>query len=77
MIFRLLLLFLIIWFLIWIIRKQLSSNQPNDRQDRIDQAEDMQPCAYCGTHVPRSLAIESNNKLYCCQEHAQLDAESK
>lgn len=73
MIFRLLLLFLIIWFLIWIIRKQLTDK--NADKPRLDskESEDMIACAYCGTHAPDSMMIESAGKKYCCEEHARLD----
>ena len=73
MFFRLLLLFLIIWFLFWLIRKQITDKSADTPKLDSDQAEDMIACDYCGTHVPRSLVVESNQKRYCCKEHAQLD----
>ena len=73
MFFRLLLLFLIIWFLFWLIRKQVTDKSADKPKLDSDQAEDMIACDYCGTHVPRSLVVESDHKCYCCKEHAQLD----
>jgi len=73
MIFRLLLLFLVVWFLIWIIRKQFTDTSSNQAELDEQKAEDMVACAHCGTHVPKSLALESNNKYYCCKEHIGLD----
>ena len=58
MIFRLLLLFLVVWFLFWLIRKQLVNKNEEKPQLKSDQAEDMVACDYCGTHVPRSLIAD-------------------
>ena len=73
MIFRLLLLFAIVWFLIWLIRKQMSNQSPKKPRLRTDQSEDMVACDYCGTHVPKSLVVHTDSKNYCCEEHARLD----
>ena len=73
MIFRILLLFLIVWFLFWIIRKQITDNSAQKPKLSTRQSEDMIACDYCGTHVPRSLIVEAGEKKYCCQEHAELD----
>lgn len=73
MIFRLLILFLIVLFLIWIIRKQLLSRDNVHTTERNESVEDMIACARCGTHVPKSLAIEHSGKSYCCKEHAEQD----
>lgn len=73
MIFRLLLLFLIVWFLFWIIKKQISGKNTTEPKLSTQQAEDMIACDYCGTHVPKSLVVQSEGKKYCCQDHAELD----
>jgi len=73
MIFRLLLLFLIIWFLFWIIKKQFIENDTTDSETKPEEVEDMVACSYCGTHVPKSLGVQSNDKFYCKQQHAELD----
>lgn len=73
MIFRLLLLFLIVWFLFWLVRKQLTDQTADKPKLKSEQTEDMVPCDYCGTHVPRSLIVQSDNKNYCCKEHAELN----
>lgn len=73
MIFRLLLLFLIVWFLFWIIKKQISDKSPTKPKLSTQQSEDMIACHYCGTHVPNSLVVQSEGKQYCCQDHAELD----
>ena len=27
------------------------------------------PCAHCGVHIPKSRALFSKDKAYCCEEH--------
>ena len=73
MIFRLLLLLLLIWFLIWLIKKQFFQGQSGPPATKQDNAEDMIACAYCGTHVPKSMAITHHGKNFCCQDHADID----
>ena len=73
MIFRPILLFLIIWFLIWILKKQFSLKDTQRPELKSEDAEDMVACVYCGTHVPKSLAIQSGEQFYCCQEHLTQD----
>ncbi len=36
--------------------------------------EDMVRCQVCGVNLPRSEAILSRDRLYCCDEHRQRDA---
>lgn len=71
MIFRILLLFLVIWGLFWILRKQFSDEpaRRTSEQDSGDSAEDMLVCDTCGTHTPKSLTVQMNGKTYCCREH--------
>jgi uncharacterized protein len=71
MIYRLLILFLIVWFLFWIIKKQFSLGADKKPSLKSDQSEDMIACAHCGTHVPRSSGVESDGKFYCSREHAE------
>jgi hypothetical protein len=73
MIFRLLLLFLIIWFLFWIIKKQFLGSSSSTDQQIPDNSEDIIPCSLCGTHVPSSLGIKKEGKFYCSQEHADME----
>ena len=73
MIFRLLLLFLIVWFLIWMFKKQLSQKPSDNSSSTQQEAEDMLACHYCGTHVPKSLGMVENEHFYCSKEHAELD----
>lgn len=35
--------------------------------------EDMVRCRVCGVNLPRSEAILSRGRIYCCDEHRQSD----
>ena len=69
MIFRILLLFLVIWGLFWILRKQFSDQPPRKPEQAEEDAEDMLICETCGVHTPRSLTVQVDGKVYCCHEH--------
>lgn len=36
-------------------------------------AEDMVRCKVCGVHLPRSEALLSKGRFYCCDEHRRGD----
>ncbi len=73
MIFRLLLLFLIVWFLFWIIKKQFSEKISQQSDEQPENIEDMIACHYCGIHTPKSSGFLLGEKFYCSREHADLD----
>ena len=71
MIFRLLLLFLLIWAIYQVVRimgKSKSGSIGNNVK-----AEQMLQCDYCGTHVPAREAIRIGDKTYCSTRHRDLD----
>ncbi|TCJ15353.1 hypothetical protein EZJ19_06975 [Parasulfuritortus cantonensis] len=37
------------------------------------QVEDMVRCRVCGVNLPRSEAILSQGRFYCCEEHRRRD----
>ncbi len=37
-------------------------------------AEDMVRCQVCGVNLPRSEALLSQGRIYCCEEHRRKDA---
>jgi uncharacterized protein len=37
-------------------------------------AEDMVRCKSCGVNLPRSEAILSQGRFYCCDEHRRADS---
>ena len=77
MIIRLLLLFLIVWFLFWLLKKQFSGDSSPKTETKTEELQDMVACSYCGTHVPESLGVRAADKFYCCQQHADLDTHEK
>ncbi len=77
MIFRLILLFLIIWFLIWIIKKQFSSGNKTEDKAQSTTTEDMIACHHCSTHTPKSLGVEIEGHFYCCREHAEIEKDEQ
>jgi uncharacterized protein len=36
-------------------------------------AEDMARCVVCGVNLPRSEALLSKGRIYCCEEHLRQD----
>lgn len=36
--------------------------------------QDMVACAHCGVHLPRTEALTSGPRSYCCAEHQRQDA---
>lgn len=36
-------------------------------------AEDMARCVVCGVNLPRSEALLSKGRVYCCEEHLRQD----
>lgn len=58
--------------------KFLGSKRGADRADgesraRGNQVEDMVRCKVCGVNLPRSEAIMSQGRIYCCDEHRRAD----
>ncbi|HVK54809.1 MAG TPA: PP0621 family protein [Burkholderiales bacterium] len=66
---KLLLLFFIGFVVYYLIRGYVRSLSKKDDADRIKAPEDMVRCSHCGTHLPRSESVTSNQKIYCCDEH--------
>ncbi len=77
MIFRFLLLFLLIAFIFWVLKKATAGNSPpRQRNPAPQEPEDMLVCETCGTHIPRSIAVQIDGKTYCCREHAPSEKSS-
>ena len=75
MIIRLILLIVVVTVVLWLL-KRLFAETPETEQiesPEAKQAEDMRQCKFCGTHVPESLVVVSNDQPYCSQDHADRD----
>lgn len=55
------------WF-----KNQGRSRQSLDRQNK-QEVEDMVRCQVCGINLPRSEAILSRGRIYCCDDHRRQD----
>lgn len=64
----------IVGVVLWI--KYLAGGRGQIRDDKKAQppVEDMVRCKICGVNLPRSEALLSQGKIYCCDEHRQRDA---
>jgi uncharacterized protein len=76
---RNLLIFLLILFAIWWVRRALrrrdeaGGNAPRGRRGR-NEPEPMLSCAQCGVHVPESEGVRDGDRFFCCEEHRRLGA---
>lgn len=55
------------WF-----KSQGRSRQSLDRRGK-QEVEDMVRCHVCGINLPRSEAILSRGRIYCCDDHRHQD----
>ncbi|MFZ5483635.1 MAG: PP0621 family protein [Pseudomonadota bacterium] len=59
---------LVLWF------KHLARPRPDKEEKRPPpEVETMARCAVCGINLPRSEALMSQGKTYCCEEHRRRD----
>ena len=72
MLLRLVILLIIVAVLMWLL-KRLFSAEPEPERLESSQGETMRQCDYCGVHVPESSILRTDDKNYCCAEHAELD----
>ncbi|HMV70986.1 MAG TPA: PP0621 family protein [Pseudomonadales bacterium] len=70
LLFRLLLLFAMA-FIAWRIYRLLTMPRVpgKERTQRLRGAEDMAECTLCALRVPRSQAIATGDRWYCCEDH--------
>ena len=52
-------------------RNDKNIQPPSDAKKK--KVEDMVRCQVCGVNLPRSEAILSRGRIYCCDEHRQSD----
>ena len=78
---RNLLLFVLIMFAVWWVRRALrkpgnsggTRSASRDRGPRaLDEPEPIVACAHCGVHVPESEGVRSSDAFFCCDEHRRL-----
>ncbi len=65
---RIILLFLVVITIFWLIKRLFF--KPADEKHHISHGEILVQCAHCQTHIPKSTAIQINERYYCNQDHA-------
>jgi uncharacterized protein len=69
---KLLLLILLGYVAVSWFKSQGRSRRDLGKQER-PEVEDMVRCKVCGINLPRSEAVMSRGRIYCCDEHRQQD----
>ena len=72
MIIRLILLVIVVFAVLWLLKRLFRENSSSQDKTKL-KTENMRQCKICGTHVPESLMVLSQNQPYCCQDHADRD----
>jgi uncharacterized protein len=67
---RLIVLIVLVVLAVWLVRRALRGTR-GDEKPLARQGELVQ-CAYCGVHLPRTEARQTEGVLYCSEEHARL-----
>lgn len=58
---------LVLWF------KHMGRPKRDIEAKKKGEVEDMVRCQVCGVNLPRSEAILSQGRIYCCEEHRRRD----
>lgn len=57
----------------WFKSQNRSSRPSVEEPPRQPEVEDMVRCQVCGINLPRSEAIMSRGRIYCCDDHRRQD----
>ncbi len=63
---------IVVLLVLWFKSKGRARGDLNAKSEA--SVEDMVRCRVCGVNLPRSEAILSRERIYCCDEHRQRDA---
>jgi uncharacterized protein len=69
-----LLVVLIVGYAWWRGQRMSGTTPPPARPGQPPAPQDMVACARCGVHLPRTEALTSGQRSYCCAEHQRQDA---
>jgi uncharacterized protein len=75
---RILIIVLVLWLIVgWIKRTIKRTRQRRNSTDDLPRAEitDTVVCAYCGVHLPKSLALSYADQMYCSEQHREAEHE--
>jgi uncharacterized protein len=70
---KLLLIIGVTIFIVWLLKGGRRNRSAAPRSEGRS-AEDMVRCQVCGVNLPRSEALMSRGRFYCCDEHRRKDA---
>jgi uncharacterized protein len=60
---------LIVVLIVYLLRRMASKRVESEIRSKDKPVEDMVRCQVCGVNMPRSEAILSQGRFYCCDEH--------
>jgi len=70
---KLITLILLVLLGVYLYRRMIRKRDAADTREA-PAAEDMVRCKTCGVNLPRSEAILSGGRFYCCDEHRRADS---
>jgi uncharacterized protein len=70
---KLITLILLVLLGVYLYRRMARKRDAADAREA-PAAEDMVRCKTCGVNLPRSEAILSEGRFYCCDEHRRADS---
>jgi len=75
MIIRIILLLVVVVAVLWLLKRLFGPEPDPDQIESTSskKSENMRQCKFCGTHVPESMIVKSNDQPYCSQDHADRD----
>ncbi len=59
---------------VYLFRRMTGQSGARPRPPEGKTAEDMVKCSICSVNLPRSEAILSRGRFYCCDEHRRADS---
>lgn len=66
---KILLVIAVTVLIVFLFRKAGRRGEPLKKQQEAAKVEDMVRCQACGVNLPRSEAIMSGGRFFCCEEH--------
>lgn len=59
---------------VYLFKRMAAKRKREDDASEQRPVEDMVKCRTCGVNMPRSEAILSQGRFYCCDEHRRADS---
>jgi uncharacterized protein len=72
---RLIILAALVWFVISLVRRALSSRPTVEREEPPPAL--MRQCAQCGVHLPEKDCIRAEDRFFCCEAHRDAHLRNK